>query len=297
MGVETKIPWCHHTFNAWIGCAKVSAECKSCYAEVDTFSRVSRARGLELWGVDAARHVTSDANWHKPIVWDRAARDAGERRRVFCSSLSDVGEERIDLVAAHHRLSLLIEQTIGLDWLLLTKRPESLLDVFPRWRAQCPPNVWIGVTGGTQASFDARVAKLLEIRAIVRFVSIEPMLEEINVRPWLERGDPKRTYAGGRLLDWLIVGGESGPNARRFDVRWARSILYDCQSHRVPFFMKQVGARPGESNPGSERPYDAWDPISYRNMKDPKGGDPVEWPSELRVRQFPGDDLRPPWER
>ena len=91
----TKIQWTDHTFNPWIGCAKVSDGCINCYAEVDTFARRERARGLELWGPWAARHVTSDEKfWKKPLAWDRSAREAGVRRRVFCASMADVFEDR-----------------------------------------------------------------------------------------------------------------------------------------------------------------------------------------------------------
>lgn len=292
MGTDSKVEWCHHTFNGWIGCEKVSAECKNCYAEVETFPRVQRGKGLELWGKNAARHITSDENWRKPFAWDRRACEAGERHRVFCSSLSDVFEDRPDLVAPRARLMHMIVDTPNLDWLLLTKRPENVDRLMPWiW----PRNTWLGVTGGTQKMFDERVERLLEINGpAIHFVSIEPMLERVNVAWALEPVSRNR-------LRWVIVGGESGSKARRFDVRWAQEILWQCQtantskitSERVAYFLKQLGANVGESNPNaSETIYEAWDPLLYRDLKHPKGGDPEEWPKRLfwaaeNLRQFP----------
>ena len=90
MGMNTLIEWCHHTFNAWIGCAKVSPGCENCYASVGTPARVSRASGIELWGPNASRRIKAESGWREPLKWDRLAREAGERHRVFTASLSDV---------------------------------------------------------------------------------------------------------------------------------------------------------------------------------------------------------------
>src|SRR5688572_19892666 len=111
MGENTAIEWATHTFNPWIGCTKISPECARCYAHDETFVRVQRAGGRELWGPTADRHVTSNANWRQPLTWDRAAAAAGERARVFCASLSDVGEYRPDLVEPRARLCELILAT------------------------------------------------------------------------------------------------------------------------------------------------------------------------------------------
>lgn len=287
MGEITAIEWTDHTFNAWIGCAKVSAECKHCYAEVETFARRERARGLELWGANAARHVTSDANWKKPRAWNRAAEKAGVRRRVFCSSMSDVFEDRKDLDLPRARLWKLIRETPWLDWLLLTKRPEDAarlwqmaalaaqeLDIkndAPAWL----PNIWLGATAGTQETADERIPHLLRVPAAVRFLSCEPLLGEVLLHKWLAgAGQWPADAAGG--IDWVIGGGESGPGARPCDIAWLRSLRDQCAAAGVPYFNKQLGARP-EMSPG---------PISWP-CTEPKGGDPDEWPKDLRVREHP----------
>lgn len=174
MGAETKIEWCDHTFNPWIGCTKVSPGCANCYAAVNTFTRAQRAHGRELWGPDAARHVTSEAKWREPIRWDAAAKAAGIRRRVFCASMADVFEDRPDLAEPRARLAYVIGKTPNLDWLLLTKRPENIARL---WITDVvPPNVWLGTTVEDQERADERIPHLLAVPAAVRFLSVEPLL-------------------------------------------------------------------------------------------------------------------------
>jgi protein gp37 len=300
LGEVTGIEWCHHTFNPWIGCTKVSAGCRNCYAEVSTFPRRQRAGGLELWGADAARHVTSEANWRKPLAWNAAALEAGERRRVFCASLADVFEDRPELAEPRGRLCELIEATPALDWLLLTKRPQNMNRLAPvGWRDAWPRNVWAGCTVEDQAAADKRIPHLLAVPAAVRFVSAEPLLGPLRVddisdgsggvfKPlvglhWVPtaRGMELRPAAKDPTIDWVIVGGESGRGARPFDLTWARSIVAQCRAARVPVFVKQLGAEPVQSSGAADAHG------SLFNLKSRKGGDPAEWPEDLRVREFP----------
>lgn len=290
MGEVTSIAWTHHTFNAWIGCAKVSAGCKNCYAEVETFARRSRANGIELWGENASRHVTSDAYWKDPLAWNRAAEKDRERRRVFCSSMSDVFEDRKDLDLPRARLWKLISETPWLDWLLLTKRPENAVRLWtmaaiaaqeldskkdaPVWQ----PNVWLGMTAEDQERANERIPHLLRVPAAVRFLSCEPLLGPVDLTrffdAWAVKGETRLEPA--RRPNWVIGGGESGPGARPCDIAWLRSLRDQCKDAGVPYFNKQLGTRP-EMSPG---------PISWP-CTHPKGGDPEEWPEDLRVREFP----------
>lgn len=293
MGEFSKIEWCHHTFNPWIGCAKVSPGCTNCYAAVETFPRVQRGQGRELWGVNAERHVTADANWRKPLSWNAAAAAAGERHRVFCASMSDVGEDRPDLVEPRARLCELIRATPHLDWLLLTKRIENMARLFPE---DVLLRSWVGTTTEDQLRADERIPILLQTPALIRFISAEPLLGPIDVRRWLiERPE----NAGGHFtvrpaLDWGIAGGESGTAARPNDLAWSRSLVKQFKAMGRPLFMKQLGARPefvegcGDCDPclagqpccvGGAR-------IRY-GLTNRKGGDIEEFPADLRVRQFP----------
>ena len=291
MGENSKIEWTHHTFNPWIGCAKVSPGCAHCYAEEETFVRVSRAKGVELWGKDAQRHRTSESYWRQPLKWNQRAICQGcgyaevlgsdecricglncseanrMRPRVFCASLADVFEGRRDL--NHWRLQLfdLVRRTPNLDWLLLTKRPENVVPALiaaarmPRgdddalddtlimlgdWAIGRPPaNVWLGTTVEDQQRADERIPVLLTIPARVHFLSMEPLLGPVDLRPWLEWGKsgPPWLCRDNDTGDeaWVIVGGESGPNARPMHPDYARNLRDQCQTAGVPFLFKQWG--------------------------------------------------------
>lgn len=277
MGEHTTISWCDHTFNAWIGCEKVSAGCKNCYASVDTYARVSASRGLPLWGPGSTRHVTSAANWRKPNAWNRAAERDGVRRRVFCSSLSDVFEDRAELDAPRERLFALIESTPHLDWLLLTKRPEHVMRLAPyRWRARFPGNVWMGTTTEDQAAADERIPDLFRCPAAVYFASYEPAIGPVDFSRFVTPRDTGGAHSvlAERALSWIIVGGESGPAARPHELAWARSAIKQCRDAGTRAFFKQAGSRPlldGE-------------PL---RLADRKGGDLDELPSDLHVREWP----------
>jgi hypothetical protein len=151
------------------------------------------------------------------------------------------------------------------------------------WEAKgCPPaNVWIGVSAETQARLDERVPLLLRIPARVRFVSAEPLLGPLDFAS-LRWPDADGVAAGDSAgIDWLIVGGESGPGARPCDVAWIRSIVRQCADAGVACFVKQLGARPYLSPE-----HDGGTGFNL-TLRDKKGGDPAEWPADLRVRQLP----------
>ncbi len=239
---NSAIEWTDHTFNPWIGCTKVSPACDHCYAEALMDKRMHKAK----WGAGQPRVRTSASNWHQPVKWNAEAAAAGKRARVFCASLADVFDNE---VPAAWRVDLfrLIRDTPSLDWLLLTKRignatimladvrlrADEYMDGFP-W-----PNVWIGATICNQEEADRDIPKLLKVPARRRFLSIEPMLGSINLR--FTNGLVHGCDAADYLVDWVIVGGESGPNARPMDVAWARSLHQQCTDAGVSFFMKQMG--------------------------------------------------------
>jgi protein gp37 len=235
MGANSAIEWTHHTFNPWWGCQKVSPACINCYAE--TFA----ARfSPNLWGPGSERRFFDDKHWGEPLKWDRRATAAGERHRIFCASMADVFEDRSELTPLRARLYALIDATPHLDWLLLTKRPENAEQLWsgaaidawdgsesmgPLWRR----NVWLGTTVENHMWAERRIDKLLENDAAVHFLSVEPMLDYIDLRPWLKR------------IDWVIVGGESGAHASPMDPRWVRSLRDQCNEYGTPFFFKQWG--------------------------------------------------------
>jgi protein gp37 len=237
MGEQTNISWTNHTFNPWWGCWKISDECKNCYAEA-----FDHRLGGEHWGRTAPRKFNREAYWREPLKWDAAAQKAGERRRVFCASMSDVFERHPDpainaqMDEARARLFALIRQTPWLDWLLLTKRPESFATMLP-WALDGEPwlNVWLGVTAGVRSSLE-RIAILRRTPAAVHFVSCEPLLEDIAASDWDWALDaPSAPYE----IDWLIVGDESGHGARSADPAWVATARDAAARHGVAFHFKQ----------------------------------------------------------
>jgi protein gp37 len=226
MAENSKIEWTDHTFNPWIGCQKVSAGCDHCYAE-----SLSNRYGWVTWGPNGERKRTSEANWKKPRQWNRAAKAAGKRPRVFCASLADVFDNQVD---PSWRIDLfdLIGDCEHLDWLLLTKRPENIAKMLPtNWNVGDFANVWIGTTCEDQAAYDRRWPILHKIPAAVRFISYEPAI------------GPLRLHSNDFQPDWLICGGESGPGARYMEPAWADRIRKDCKGEGVSFFMKQMTAK------------------------------------------------------
>lgn len=157
---------------------------------------------------------------------------------MFCASLADWLDDEVPIEWLSDLLAL-INDTPNLDWLLLTKRPQnfaSRVSAATGWETenlQCPENVWIGTTVEDQKRANERIPQLLEIPASVRFLSCEPLLEKVDLSA---KAPLLRNF-----IDWVIVGGESGPGHRPFDPDWARSIQADCRTGEVSFFMKQMG--------------------------------------------------------
>lgn len=323
MGENSKIEWTHHTFNPWRGCTKVSAGCANCYAERQS---LRNPRVLGVWGDDGVRVKASEAGWREPRKWNREAADRGVPSRVFCASMADVFEFREDVMLARALLLNLIHETRHLNWLLLTKRPEHIEpllkrarnDLFglhlhdarvmvDRWIAGEPPaNVWLGVSVENQECADQRIPILLRTPAARRFVSYEPALGPVDWRSIADDGHnainaltgnyikADRVYEGS-ALDWIIVGGESGPAARPFDIEWALNTIRQCEAAGVAYFIKQLGRYVIQDNVNvSDWPDsthfegDGRHVASARIMlRDSHGGDMAEWPDDLRVREFP----------
>lgn len=285
MGEVTGIAWCDHTLNAWIGCHKVSDGCRSCYAEHSPPVRVMRSRGLEVWGAHAERHETK--GWRANIrQWNAAAIRAGERRRVFCHSLSDVFEDHPVANRIRPDLCAEIERATGLDFLLLTKRPENMTRLAPKmWEHAWPINVVAMTTVESQAMANERIPHLLRVPAMRRGLSMEPLLEAVDLSEWLTTaGCPGDALPPEQLISWIIIGGESG-SSRPFDLAWARSLLAQADAAGVPAFLKQFGAHPvdGTYAPRADRP----DILVTKTIRlvDSHGGDEAEWPEDLRGRR------------
>lgn len=284
MAENTGISWADHTINFWWGCSKVSPACEHCYAErLDARfhrdnvapSMAASKPGAVHWGPGAPRLLRVEAATQEAMRYQRRAVKEGRRFRVFTNSMSDFFEDRRDLDAPRLAALDVIRQTPDLDWMILTKRPEKILELLVRaavqtepgvpeqetlrcwlnaWTSgrEAPRNVWLGTTAESQEWADKRVPELLKVPGAVRFLSMEPLLGPVDltsikltVSPgffgdclqWyhLPHGYPD-AWPG---LNWIIAGGESGPHARWMDPEWASSLRDQCRDAGVPFFFKQ----------------------------------------------------------
>lgn len=252
MSANSKIEWTDHTFNPWLGCTKVSPGCDNCYAETLT----ARFGSVE-WGAGKPRTLTSPANWAKPRQWDKAAAAAGVRHKVFCASLADVFDNEVPQ-EWREALWRLIQQTPHLDWLLLTKRIGNAAKMLPgAWLENPLPNVWLGASIVNQEEANRDIPKLLNTPARIRFLSMEPLLGAVDLEYPVELYPNGAPYCCSGMecgcqgkpaepplfwgINWVIVGGESGVNARPMHPDWARQLRNQCVAARVPFLFKQWG--------------------------------------------------------
>jgi protein gp37 len=222
MGENTKIEWADHTFNPWMGCTKVSPACDNCYAENLMDARYGRVQ----WGAGNPRVRTK--SWATPVKWNREAQRNGTRPFVFCASLADVFDNEVD-PQWRRDLFDLIYATPSLVWLLLTKRVGNV----ERMVSTMPKNVAIGATMANQAEYDRDAPKLfrvgMNLKPLFTFGSFEPLLGPVRLDD----------YAPA----WIIVGGESGSNARHMPLEWARQLNDDAVMYDRTFNFKQVGGR------------------------------------------------------
>jgi protein gp37 len=213
-----------------------------------------------VWGPNEARKHTSAANWSLPRRWnaghDEFFAQHGRRRRVFCASLADVFDNKAD-PAWREELWALIRETPNLDWLILTKRISNVAAMLPADWGDGNPNVWLGISVVNQEEADRDIPKLLGVPAAIRFLSMEPLLGPVNLSHIDVNGGygeifPLKGTTGCEdedgepaadvpALDWVIVGGESGPHARPMEQKWVENIRAQCESANVAFFFKQWG--------------------------------------------------------
>ena len=211
MAKISAIEWCDSSWSPWRGCTKVSAGCAHCYAE----------RRAKRVGEDFGMIVRSKTTLGDPLKWK-------EPRKIFVGHLSDFAHEEVPLAWVDDAWEIMREASQH-TYLILTKRPHDLAQLLPEDWGGGWPNVWIGATV-ENADNEWRLVALEEIRAQVKFVSAEPLLGPLtNLSSFFPS------------LDWVIVGGESGPNHRHMKPEWAREIRDACIRNNVAFFFKQQG--------------------------------------------------------
>jgi protein gp37 len=251
MGDRTAIEWTDATWNPVTGCTKVSQGCKHCYAE-RVFKRPYPSREF----TDVKCHPE---RLDQPLRWTKP-------RRIFVNSMSDLFHEAVPdgfldqvfgvmALADHHTFQVLTKRPERLRQYLNTlgdgKAPDRVTYAANkadfRQGGLCArplPNVQLGVSCEDQETADERIPLLLQTPAAVRFLSLEPLLGAIDLRRIKTPADPNFLCQAGRppaRIDWVIVGGESGPNARPMHPDWVRSLRDQCVAAGVPFFFKQWG--------------------------------------------------------
>lgn len=214
---NSTIGWTDHTQNFWCGCTKVSPGCEHCY-----MGNVLRRAGREPFD-----GPEQSGTWRAPFKWDRQAAQSRRRARVFSCSLSDFFHAGAD--EWRDEAWEVIRECGNLDWMLLTKRPELIADRLPADWGSGYPNVWLGVSVERQ-DYVRRLDLVLEIPAIVHWVSAEPLLGQLNLRPYFPRG-----------LSWVITGCEQAhkEKRRRMDWNWVRDLEEQSRTAGAAFFFKQ----------------------------------------------------------
>lgn len=305
---DTHIQWTDKTWNPTTGCDRVSPGCGNCYA----LTMANRLKGMRQAkyqndgdprtsgpGFLATEH---EADLGAPLRWRKPA-------KVFVNSMSDLFHERIsdEFIA---RVFAVMAATPRHTYQILTKRHGRMRSLLSRdeFRVAAKdahsvmrlsglirggpiviniwplPNVWLGVSVEDQKWADIRIPALLDTPASVRFLSCEPLLGPVHISRWLHDStcvldsefvctcsEPREIS-----IDWVIVGGESGPGARSMPIEWATSIVDQCRAASVPVHVKQLGS--------------VWAQQTRREagwVVDPKGGDWGFWPEHLKIRDYP----------
>lgn len=277
MAARTGISWTSATWNPWQGCHKVSPGCRSCYMYQEK----------ERYGQDPGTIIRSkDPTFYAPLKW--TLEKVGAPYRVFTCSWSDFFIPEAD--PWREEAWDIIRKTPWLIYQILSKRPERIQASLPDDWANGWPNVWLGVSVENQSTADARIPWLLRTPAARRFVSYEPALAPVDFRAITckSKGRIIETidallghgmhYTGAlgscAKLDWIICGGESGPQSRPCELRWLYDTVDVCREWGVACWVKQLGSQPR-----------GWSGLAQ--VKDRKGANPEEWPEALRVQQFP----------
>lgn len=216
MTTQSRIEWTEQTWNPTIGCTKVSAGCKHCYAE-------TMANRLQAMGVTAYQH-----GFELQVLPERLEEPLQRSKPTmyFVNSMSDLFHEDIPYKFLDRVFST-IRRTPQHQYQILTKRDDRMARYFSK--REIPRNVWLGVSVENKRHGVPRIEQLRNIDAAVRFLSCEPLLERLGTFD----------LSG---IDWVIVGGESGPGARAMKLEWATEIRELCNMAGVSFFFKQWGA-------------------------------------------------------
>lgn len=314
MSNTSNIQWTDATWSPVTGCTRVSPGCKLCYAEKLTATRLKhnpKYAGLAVINSAGEARWTGKVRLHEdeltvPLHWRKP-------RRIFVCSMSDLFHEDVP-DAFIDEVFEIVARCPRHTFQVLTKRPARMSEYLRAAHAMIPrrsmghsmiwPNLWLGTSVEDQERADERIPHLVRCPAVVRFLSCEPLLGPVELtRVTLDEATDSRFNAltgrhdwNGRYVgsvDWVIVGGESGPHARPFNVDWARSIIAQCKAAGVSCFMKQIGSHPTTTDNVADwrRGWPEGSCVDLKGnrvlLRDKKGGSMDEWPIDLRVRELP----------
>lgn len=223
MAENTNISWTDHTFNPWWGCTRIAPGCDNCYA-----AALDKRTGGDHWDPHTAPRITKDAAWRKLRKLHAEAERIRSPKKVFCGSMMDWCDNQ---VSNDQRIRLFAEIAASpwFDWQLLTKRASRILDSIPAmYWPSVRERIWLGVTVENRKHGYPRIDHLREVLPHIRFLSCEPLLEDL-----------KDINLQG--IHWVIIGGESGPGARKMEPEWVLNLIRQCDAQSVPVWFKQWG--------------------------------------------------------
>lgn len=257
---KSKIEWTEQAWNPVTGCTKVSEGCKNCYAK--TMHKRLTAMGIKKYKKPFNKIVCHPETLEEPFKWKKPS-------MIFVNSMADLFHEDVpyDFIA---KVLETMEQAGQHTYQILTKRPERALD-FWKWFNEYMQSVvesfldneWMGVSVENQKTADERIPVLLQIPAKIRWISVEPMLENVDLSGWLFFDDEGNEIES--QINWVVIGAESGANRRECKLKWIESIVEQCKSANVPVFVKQI----------------------HLNGKLEK--DINKFPKHLQIREYPND--------
>ena len=308
----SKIQWTDRTWNPVVGCQINSPECNNCYAkELAQSARMQQfPQYQEVKNWDKA--VFAYSQLLKPLSWKTPSMIFLSMGDLFFHTIEDEELDRIFAICAltpRHTYQFLTKFPIRMQKYIqqgaknrirmmavdIGRREQlkpEIYEPYETYEFDWPlPNVWLGTSVGLQNSVDHKVPYLVKSHAAIKLLSCEPLLEAIDLRKYLGlcsgcqscdfQGNHK---IGESKIDWIIVGGESGPNARPCHIDWIRSIVRQCKLSNTAVFVKQLGSAPIETETYI---MDIADTYHQLKLKDRKGGDIDEFPDDLKVREFP----------
>ncbi len=303
--MSTNIEWTNETWNVIVGCSRISSGCQKCYAATAAASprlqQFPQYQAVSKWD-GTVQFVESQLL--KPLSWRKP-------KRIFVCSMADLFHANV-LDEWIHQVMAVVALSPQHTFQILTKRPERMKEYFSQpnlwvkwyeaasvnlWDAVSDkfgglinlqqyftlqpfplPNLWLGTSTENQQMADKRIPILLQIPAAIRFLSCEPLLEEIDFR---QAGAIQRLISDdyewelvNEDIQWIVVGGESGPQSRPCHIEWIESIVQQCQQSQTPVFVKQLGAN-------------AYYQGQQFKTRDKKGVEIKEFPLQLQLQEFP----------